>query len=79
MPLALAILADDLKVLGIDLVRVKSHPFALQPRPEPGSEQLLTADALYVANFSVGRPPQQLLLQLDTGSSDLWVPAADSD
>ncbi|RYP54593.1 hypothetical protein DL768_000653 [Monosporascus sp. mg162] len=28
---------------------------------------------LYFVNVTLGTPPQQILLQLDTGSSDLWV------
>ena len=28
---------------------------------------------LYYVNASVGTPPQNLLLQLDTGSSDVWL------
>lgn len=28
----------------------------------------------YFATCSVGTPPQDLTLQLDTGSSDIWVP-----
>jgi hypothetical protein len=29
--------------------------------------------SLYYVNASVGTPPQYLLLQLDTGSSDVWL------
>ena len=29
---------------------------------------------LYYANVTVGTPPQDLSLQIDTGSSDVWVP-----
>jgi hypothetical protein len=30
-------------------------------------------DLLYLVNATVGTPPQQFSLQLDTGSSDIWV------
>lgn len=30
---------------------------------------------LYTINVTIGSPPQLLLLQLDTGSTDLWVDA----
>ncbi len=33
---------------------------------------------LYFANVSVGTPGQALQLQIDTGSSDVWVPAAEA-
>lgn len=33
----------------------------------------------YQANVTIGSPPQTFGIQLDTGSSDLWVPAASSD
>ncbi|KAL9582224.1 MAG: hypothetical protein Q9212_003417 [Teloschistes hypoglaucus] len=33
----------------------------------------------YWANITVGKPPQPLRVILDTGSSDLWVPAATSE
>lgn len=34
---------------------------------------------LYFINVTVGTPPQPLSLQLDTGSSDIWFPAASSN
>lgn len=36
-------------------------------------------DTLYFINASVGNPPQDLHLHLDTGSSDMWVNTADSE
>lgn len=36
-------------------------------------------DALYLANISVGTPPQYVNVQIDTGSDELWVPYSKSD
>jgi predicted aspartyl protease len=33
------------------------------------------SEGLYFANVTVGTPGQPLQLQIDTGSSDVWVPA----
>lgn len=37
------------------------------------------SDTLYLLNVTVGSPAQSMMLQLDTGSSDIWVPWSDSD
>jgi hypothetical protein len=33
----------------------------------------------YFLNVEVGTPPQNITLQLDTGSSDVWVPSSNAD
>jgi len=35
-------------------------------------------DLLYLVNITAGNPPQSLQLQLDTGSSDVWLPYSGS-
>jgi hypothetical protein len=35
-------------------------------------------DLLYLVNATVGNPPQSMQLQLDTGSSDVWLPYSQS-
>ncbi|KAK8200921.1 hypothetical protein M8818_006240 [Zalaria obscura] len=42
-------------------------------RRDTVSVSLENEETLYFANVSVGTPAQELLLHLDTGSSDLWV------
>lgn len=58
----------------------------LQPRvrldkraPADAFEEVITNDRSrggYFLTCNVGNPPQNLTLQLDTGSSDIWVPAS---
>ena len=39
----------------------------------------MSQDTLYFMTASVGTPPQEVHLHLDTGSSDMWVNTADSE
>jgi hypothetical protein len=56
----------------------KNHPKArLGRRAADTHEGVITNELTrggYFATCSMGTPPQNLTLQLDTGSSDIWVP-----
>jgi hypothetical protein len=55
----------------------KHHPKAKFGRRADTHEGVITNELTrggYFATCSMGTPPQNLTLQLDTGSSDIWVP-----
>jgi Eukaryotic aspartyl protease len=87
--LPLAILAflqticTDAKVIELEFERRELIPpdtFEKIKRRGAPSAPLFNAqgDLLYLVNVTVGTPPQALSLQLDTGSSDIWLPSAQS-
>jgi hypothetical protein len=69
--------------LKLDVVRRSPYPSPLIRRDSPDDtvDALLTQNTNkleYLINITVGTPPQNLAVTLDTGSSDLWIPAASS-
>ncbi|KAL6721526.1 hypothetical protein ACLMJK_000630 [Lecanora helva] len=51
----------------------------LRKRQKTVSVDIDNAQIAYLINMTVGTPPQPFSVQLDTGSSDIWIPSVDSD
>lgn len=75
---------DTPKVISLDIAkRHIPHPAkrdALRRRQsQTVTETLDNYETLYIANISIGTPAQNFALHIDTGSSDLWVNAPNSE
>ena len=68
------------KVVSWDMQR-RAAPIGAPKRSKRATitENLGNAEELYYANVTVGTPGQLLQLQLDTGSSDVWMTAASAE
>ena len=68
------------KVVSYEFTKVSRPNKRLRKRADGSVNVQLYNDApqMYQVNITVGTPGQDLIVQLDTGSSDLWIPASDS-
>ncbi|EOD52756.1 putative aspartic-type endopeptidase protein [Neofusicoccum parvum UCRNP2] len=71
------------KVVGFEIAKSRRQALATLARRNLARRDTVSASltnfrSLYQINVTVGTPPQQLGLQIDTGSSDVWFPYAGS-
>lgn len=67
------------QVVQWDITKQAPPGARLRKRQGKTFEQTINNDVMrggYFASVSMGSPPQQLTLQLDTGSSDIWAPSS---
>src|ERR1700743_3582555 len=79
----LSLLAFSVHIVAANVVRLDferrevlddQQPDVLRRSTDTESVYNSEGSLLYLINVTVGTPPQKLQLQLDTGSSDIWIP-----
>lgn len=69
------------QVVQWDIAKDARPAARLRKRQDKTFEETISNDRMrggYFASVSMGSPPQKLTLQLDTGSSDIWVPSSNA-
>ncbi|KAL7325530.1 hypothetical protein PS15p_207993 [Mucor circinelloides] len=72
---------EETKLLRVPIIKKKiihgrPHIASLSRRAQYKENLYVGDGSIYMVNVAIGTPPQNFELVLDTGSADLWVPAA---